>query len=67
MKNLKEQINLAEVGVGITKIKHLKNGGISVACNNADERIKLETEAKKNLEMRTVLRKQSCTTQKSKL
>jgi hypothetical protein len=31
-------------------------------------RIKLETEAKKkNLEMRTVLRKQSCTTQKSKL
>jgi hypothetical protein len=49
MKNLKEQINLAEVGVGITKIKHLKNGGISVACNNADERIKLETEAKKKL------------------
>jgi hypothetical protein len=49
MKNLKEQINLAEVGVGITKIKHLKNGGISVACNNADEKIKLETEAKKKL------------------
>jgi hypothetical protein len=47
MKNVKEQINLAEVGVGITKIKHLKNGGISVACNNADERIKLETEARK--------------------
>lgn len=50
IKYLKERINPQDVHVGITKITHLKDGGVAVACNNKAEMLKLEKVAKEKLE-----------------